>query len=26
LRYRLHKAGLRSRQFASFRERYRRVS
>jgi glycosyltransferase involved in cell wall biosynthesis len=26
MRYRLHKAGLRSRQFASFRERYRRVS
>ena len=26
LRYRLHKAGLRSQQFASFRERYRRVS
>ena len=26
LRYRLHKAGLRSRQFVSFRERYRRVS
>ncbi len=25
LRYRLHKAGLRSRQFVSFRERYRRV-
>ena len=26
LRYRLHKAGWRSRQFVSFRERYRRVS
>ena len=26
LRYRLHKAGLRSQQFVSFRERYRRVS
>jgi glycosyltransferase involved in cell wall biosynthesis len=26
LRYRMHKAGLRSQQFVSFRERYRRVS